>query len=78
MVIFQKAKNIFNRLYIWCVEDNYNQKIKRHNKKIIIRKFAFINLFCYNVHPSFTKYNILSHYLKYYIKLFQKEGEVLK
>ena len=23
MVISQKAKNIFNRLYIWCVADNF-------------------------------------------------------
>jgi len=23
MIITQKAKNIFNRLYIWCIADNF-------------------------------------------------------
>ena len=36
-----------------------------------LKNFDFLNLFCYNKYPSFTKYDILSHYLKYYIKLFQ-------
>ena len=63
------------------MEDNDKSEYKI--LKIILRDsseiyLTFINLFCYNKYPSFTKYNILSHYLKYYIKIFQQEGKVFK
>ena len=75
----KKIENInvpiyFTENYLKLMADNDKSEYKI--LKIILRDsseiyLTFINLFCYNKYPSFTKYNILSRYLKYYIKIFQ-------
>jgi hypothetical protein len=75
----KKIENInvpiyFTENYLKIMADNDKSEYKI--LKIILKNsseiyLTFINLCCYNKYLSFTKYNILSHYLKYYIKLFQ-------
>ena len=75
----KKIENIdvpvyFTENYLRLMADNDKSEYKI--LKIILKDsseiyLTFINLFCYNNYLSFTKYNILSRYLKYYIKFFQ-------
>lgn len=75
----KKIENInvpvyFTENYLKIMADNDKSEYKI--LKIILKNsseiyLTFINLFCYNKYRNFTKYNILSRYLKYYIKFFQ-------